>query len=256
MHLHVKLIQFKEKFSKPSTRYFQDVVIAGMATMPTRKDSFIIAFNSLIRQVDHLYLYLDHFSDPPEIAANNPKVTMIYSQDFPGLHANGKLMGLRQHKGDFIYVCADDDIYFPHDYIVNMRKALQRHHDRAIVGLHGNMLARPFKNYFKNRKLVAHYNSVLKNDREVDLLGSGAIMFKSGLLDIDVTKWPPVSMTDLGIALAAAEKHIPCVCISRKKPFVRTIKQNQTDSLYKKRKKDSKFQSELGERLVILRDRS
>jgi hypothetical protein len=69
-------------------------VVGGMATMPTRADTFAPAFKSIMPQLDRLYLYLDGHEEIPEPARHAPRVIPIFAHTAPGLHGNGKFLGL------------------------------------------------------------------------------------------------------------------------------------------------------------------
>lgn len=238
--------------SKPVVIDFSDKVVAGMATMPSRSRTFRLAFESIIRQVGHLHLYLDGHLEAPEFVSNHPKVTTYFSKDIPGLRANGKLLGLSREVKDCLYVCVDDDIYFPFDFVSRMRRSLSTYFDEAVVGPHGTILARPLIRYYDNRR-ASHYAELLKVDVIVDCLGTGAVMFRKSKFEIDLASWPQVSMVDLGLAIAATRHKIPMVCVAREKPLVITLGQNQLDSLFRARVKDDSFQTELGKRLIELK---
>ena len=229
-------------------------VVAGMATMPTRTQTFDRAFSSIIRQVDRLYLYLDGHDNVPEIARNDPRVVPIFAHEYPGLHANGKLLGLVLESEPCLYAALDDDLHFYRDYIVTMRQALAQYNDRAVVGLHGTILDRPLEDYYVNPTWRGKYRSKLKSDAEVDILGTGAVLFSSSVLQIDVRDWPKVSMTDLGLAIAAAKASIPMISIARKSYLTYDLQVSQADSLTVARNKDSSRQTNLGRELISLRD--
>ena len=101
-----------------------DRIVAGMATMPTREKTFRPAFQSIIRQVDHLYLYLDGFETIPDIVKDHPRVTATLARQEEGLHANGKFLGLVYEQQPCLYVSVDDDIYYPHNFVARLRARL------------------------------------------------------------------------------------------------------------------------------------
>ena len=230
----------------------QERVVAGMATMPSRMHTFDLSFSSLIRQVDHLYIYLDGHQEVPAIARGNSKVTLVFSKDIPDLHANGKFIGLKIEAQDCIYICADDDIYFTFDFVKRMREALALQQDQAIVGLHAKRLVRPFIRYNQSQTSITHYNSVLDKSALVDIIGTGAAMFSSSAISFDVEDWSRASMSDLGLSIEAAKRGIPLYSIARKNPLVATIEEDQTDSLYRARKKDDDLQTKLCKKLLSL----
>lgn len=230
-------------------------VVAGMATMPSRERTFSASFSSIIRQVDRLYLYLDGHETVPEIAQNNPRVVPIFAHEYPGLHANGKLLGLVLEQEPCLYACLDDDLHFSRNYIVNLRRALSRYDDAAVVGLHGTILARPLMDYYVDRIGQGNYARKWSEDSKVDLLGTGAALFSSSAVNVDVREWPRVSMTDLGLAIAAAKANLPMYSIGREQNLTFSLDRNQTDSLLQSRLKDSSRQTALGRELIDLRDR-
>ena len=228
-------------------------VVAGMATMPSRAVSFQFAFASIVRQVDKLYLYLDGHEEVPPVVRGHANVEVVFSRDHPGLHANGKLLGLTLERRECIYLCVDDDIYFPRHFVASMRHGLEQERDRAVVGLHGIRLARPLVRFFTDQVLVSHYAFPLAHATEVDLVGTGAAMFSSAVLKFDVADWPRVSMADIGLAMEAARRGLSMVSIARPGPLIVNLAEGQADSLYLARLKDDSRQTEFAKQLLSLR---
>lgn len=227
--------------------------MAGMATMPSRAVSFQFAFASIVRQVDKLYLYLDGHEEVPPVVRGHANVEVVFSRDHPGLHANGKLLGLKLERRESIYVCVDDDIYFPRHFIAGMRQGLDQEQDRAVVGLHGIRLARPLVRFFTDQVLVSHYAFPLAQATEVDLIGTGAAMFSNAALKFDVADWPRISMADIGLAQEAAKRGLPMISIARPGPLIVNLAEGQADSLYLARLKDDSHQTQLAKQLLALR---
>jgi hypothetical protein len=230
-----------------------DFIVAGMATMPSRIDTFEIAFASLIRQVDKLYLYLDGHSECPKPARNDPRVVPLLARDFPDLHANGKFLGLALEPAPCLYVSADDDLYYPYDFIATLRRGLSSYDDAAVVGYHGSILQRPLERYDLNRKTFA-YNAALRQSLPVDVLGTGAVMFSSNVLCFDVRDWPFTNMVDLGLALEAARRQTPLISLARRRKSVNVLALSQADSISRGLKRDDTRQTKLAHDLLRLRD--
>lgn len=228
-------------------------VVAGMATMPSRAMSFQFAFASIVRQVDKLYLYLDGHEEVPPVVRGHANVEVVFARDMPGLHANGKLLGLMLEQRDCIYVCVDDDIYFPRHFVSAMREGLAKEQDRAVIGLHAVRLARPLVRFFTDQVQVSHYAFPLPCATEVDLIGTGAAMFSSAALTFDVSDWPRVSMADIGLAMEAARRGLPMISIARNGPLVVNLAEGQADSLYLTRLKDDSQQTALALQLLAMR---
>nr|WP_176704630.1 hypothetical protein [Candidatus Magnetococcus massalia]CRH08300.1 protein of unknown function [Candidatus Magnetococcus massalia] len=237
-------------------RYGNRAVVAGMATMPSRFHTFRLAFLSIVRQVDHLYLYLDGFDETPDLGALQKRVTVTHSADMPGYHANGKLLGVNQVQQECTYLCIDDDIYFPYDFAARMAQALSQHNDQAVIGLHGAILNHPMTRYYEDKKGVCHYSSILEKETSVDVIGTGAAAFSTATLSFDLEQWPKVSMTDLGVAIAAAKANIPMLCIAREHPMVINLEECQQDSLFVARNRDDRLQTQLGQELIRIRQQA
>lgn len=221
------------------------VVIAGMATMPSRETTFKRAFLSIIRQVDHLYVYLDGFDEVPGLLKDRIDVTAILSSSEPGLHANGKLLGLLRHPGRFAYVSVDDDMHYCATFTSTLLSGLHRQAVPSVVGLAGGNIA-----LRESRPFIPHwYGSRLRVDQQVDVLATGAVVFNSEVLPVDVTKWPKLSMTDLGLALVAAKVGVPLVAVKRKWPLIIALAVDQEDSLSRARALGSGIQHRSQERL-------
>jgi hypothetical protein len=237
---------------QPVVRDPGEPVVAGMATLPSRAATFPKAFASIIRQVDRLYLYCDGHREVPEPARGDPRVVPVLSDEMPGLHANGKLIGVSLERHSCVFVATDDDIYYPRNFVGALRAGLAIHGDRAVVGYHGSLLARPLARYNDDRTVFS-YHRALEKAQEVDLLGTGAAMFCTRFLNFDVRRWTFTNMVDLGLALEAAKAGLPMMCLARKKRRVIMLAKTQPDSIRAGLLEDDARQTELGRELLRLR---
>jgi hypothetical protein len=226
-------------------------IVAGMATLVKRHDTFRRALASILRQVDRLYVYLDGHRDMPELVRGDPRVTAVLSRDMPGLHANGKLLGLALEPGDFTFVSVDDDFHYSPDFIGHLRTGLARYCDHAIVGYHGIMLRRPLTGYNKDKSTIPYTSRPLE-DRPVDAIGTGAAMFLSSSLRFDVRAWPYINMVDLGLAVEAAHVKLPMISIARRKRYLWPIENDQPDSIAAGLRRDDSRQTALAKELLRL----
>jgi len=95
-------------------------VVASLTTIPSRiGTSCVDAIQSLLRQVDHVYLSVsssyERFADPlviPAVLLNEPKVTIVLAKDRGPLT---KYVGALDHldPGQWIFICDDDQVYAP-----------------------------------------------------------------------------------------------------------------------------------------------
>jgi hypothetical protein len=230
-------------------------VVAGMATMPSRAATFPLALRSILPQVDRLYLYLDGHFDVPEAAQGDPRIVSILSKDIPGLRGNGKFLALSLEPAVCLYLGIDDDIAYPPNYVVSLSKGIQAYRDRAVVGYHGVILARPLVRYTRDRT-VFHFAERLHAPKIVDVLGTGTIMFFSGSLSFDVRAWQHVNAGDLCLALEAARFELPLVCLARKQGFLHALEENQADSCYAALRRDDTRETALARQLPVRRGKT
>jgi hypothetical protein len=219
-------------------------IVGGMATMPSRAHTFPTSFRSVIDQVDRLYLYLDGHEAVPEAAKDDPRVIPIFSRDVPGLHGNGKFLGLTMETGRCLYLGIDDDIAYPSTYARRMSKALAAYRGSAVVGYHGSLLLEPFTSYAKSRETI-WFAGALPKARPVDVLGTGTVMFDTGMLRFDMRTWPQVNMADLYFALEAARANLALICLPRQSRYLRALEEQQSDSIYARLLRDDSVETAL-----------
>ena len=202
-----------------------------MATMPLRTETFPSAFRSIIDQVDRLYLFLDGHEEIPEPARDDPRVVVIFSCDEPDVGSAGKFLGALREEEPCLYVCVDDDILYPPDFVSLLARELNANGSAAVVGVHGILLHEELRSYNTNRDVI-HFGDALPSRRVVDALGTGTLMFNTGVLKFDPRHWPQKNKTDLQFAIEAAKSSLPMVCVERPGKFLRPLQENQADSIY------------------------
>jgi hypothetical protein len=224
-------------------------VVAGMATMPSRAATFPLALNSIIQQVDRLYLYLDGHSEIPDLVKNDSRVVPILSSEAPGFASDGKFLGLGREFQPCLYLGVDDDIEYPPDYVVTLHNALRAANGPAVVGYHGSILNRAVKSYRSDRT-VLFFGHEMSQPRAVDVLGTGTVMFDTAHLNFDVRTWSCVNKNDLFFAIEATKAGVPLICLPRDANYLRPLATAQSDSLYVILTKDDSQETLLANELL------
>ncbi len=80
------------------------------------------------------------------------------------------------------------------------------------------------------------------------------MLFHSSAIDLDARVWPKVSMTELGLAIAAAKAQQPTISIYLDKVMAFDLTRSQAISLHSALRKDSNRQTRLGGELINLVD--
>jgi hypothetical protein len=210
--------------------------------------------DSIVRQVDRLYLYLDGHREIPAAARNDSRVVPILRREAPSLAGNGKFLGMTRESEPCLYLGVDDDIAYPPNYVAKLRAGLEAQGRPAVVGFHGVLLPGPFKSYLRDRT-VFFFASGLDQTKEVDALGTGTVMFSTGDLNFDVRMWPHINKNDLCLAREAVKAKLPLICLAREENFLCPLEREQADSIYAALKKDDRLATILAIELMALKSR-
>jgi GT2 family glycosyltransferase len=204
--------------------------VAGLATMPSRGKSVVRMVETIINQVDRLYVFLDRFSYMPDI--NHEKIVSLRSQDFGDLRANGKLLGLLFCTKGTHYYCVDDDILYPHDYCSKISEQLTLN-PKAAIGVHGNKFKNALEiNDYRTDRQVFNRSQYLSEVTEVDIASTDTIGFSTSDFMFDIRKWRKVNRVDLCLNIELESRGIKRLLIPRKKNWVRDIDNYQADSIF------------------------
>lgn len=208
-------------FSEPSRFTFtENSVVACLATYPPREDMLKDSINSLMGQVDHIFVYMNAYSHVPDFIQHMAEVDalsyVIASEN--RLRAAGKFFWA--DCGGYILLC-DDDIIYPPDYRVRMVKEINRYDRQAVVGLHGKR----FVANEQGKTLISEqfkFPTRLSRPRQVNLLGTGVAGFHSSALHrIDKQRLfeRPIDNDEV-LAVECRLKGIPMYCIPREAGWV------------------------------------
>jgi hypothetical protein len=188
--------------------------VGGLATMPSRASSLEKCIDSIISQVDLLYVYLDRYSEVPAVLKKYSNVMALLPAEAAKLlgetkdwGATGKFIGTLL-AGDCLYFGFDDDIIYPADYSKRLGDALAKFKYRALVGIHGAVFSGAAKSYTNDRRYV-HLACALEHDQVVDEIGTGTLAFRTGVFMPDFLHWPNLTMCDLTIAIDAHRMGLP-----------------------------------------------
>lgn len=235
-------------FHAPGHRRPGVPIVAGMATMPSRKETAERALASILPQVDRLWLFLDRFEDVPQIF-HHPKIEILRSADHGDLRANGKFLGLSLEEQDCIYLSVDDDILYPHDYVRRLHRHLARYRSQAVVGVHASILKPPIQTYRHSRRVLLRRRLQWLN-LEVDVLGTDSVALDSRVLRFDVREWSHVNMVDLHFAILCRRRGLPLISIRRYRDWIKHLDQNQPDSIHRALQNDDSRQTVLARELL------
>jgi hypothetical protein len=204
-----------------------------MATMPSRAHTLPRALETIVGQVDTLYLYLDKHDAVPAWLGGYSNVVPLLPRDHGSLGGTGKFLGVRLCGQPSFYCCFDDDILYAPTYVEKLVRGLLRYRGRAVVGIHGTVFRPPYRSY-ANDRWGTNFKRRLLFNRRVDEIGTGTAGFHTAFLNFDVKEWPYDFACDQDLALEADKRGYPLIALRRRKRFLRAIEEGQDDSLYRR----------------------
>ena len=161
-------------------------VTVSIATIPSRKEALKITIDSLINQVDKIYIYLNNYEEIPNYLTYNSyklktqglkKIEYFRSQNYKDLGDVGKFHCVGIIKG-YHFTC-DDDIIYPDNYIKYM---IEKGYYVIRVGAHAvNKVSYKNKMFidYPFTKYVSDFNDMYIVANSSFLIGS-----TSGICDV------------------------------------------------------------------------
>ncbi len=204
--------------------------VGGLASIPSRAADLARVLDRIVPQVERLHLFLHGYDAiPPE--AQHPRIIPVLAPRTHPYRASGKFYGLSQEAAPCLYVCFDDDILYPPDYVARIARALIRHDGDAVVGFHGFRHLPPFESYIRDRRPY-YFGHRLLFETQVDELGAGTMGFVSSRLPIDPPNWKYGDTDDLSIAIEAERLGLKRLSLPRPRRHLRGIRRHQPESLW------------------------
>lgn len=190
------------------------MIIAGIATIPTRIKEVQKTIESLLPQVDRINLALNNFTGvPPEISMLNTE-GKIWCFNTQGADEQK----FRQVEGD-IYLAADDDLIYPPDYVKVIKDRLQ-HYD--IITFHGrNFNSFPITSYYHSAGSKYRCLDKVSGDITVQFGGTGCMAFKPSNFHPTLADFPSKYMADVHLSIKAMKEGKRIMCIKHESGWIK-----------------------------------
>lgn len=207
----------------------QQTVHAAVASIPGRQAQLAAVVAAIAPQVDVLHVYLNGYATVPDFLQGKSAVRVARSQDWGDARDNGKFHFLGE-AGSY-YLTLDDDLAYPADYVRTLLLNIEKYGRRAVVGVHGVLLAHPMTRFYANRTVLGFRHGLVA-DRSVHLLGTGTVAFHRDTLALTYSDFGEPGMADLWLAIAAKRQGVPLRCIARGPGWLRPLGEAGQPSLY------------------------
>jgi len=177
------------------------MIIAQIASIPSRYYLFEKKIYSLYNQVDKINVFLNNYEKVPNYFISYPNVTGKLMDNSTGDAA--KFHGVENLEG-YIFTC-DDDLIYPPDYISTMITQIDKY--KCIITNHGRILFdRPISSYYRDNIVGYHCLLDVKDDHRVDVGGTGVMGFHSKDFKIKYSDFKLPNMADIWVAVNAWNK--------------------------------------------------
>lgn len=217
-------------------------VVATLATLARREDSFRQMLPTILGQVDHTFIALGGYPDVPDFLRGLERVSVFLCESGPDLGASSRFLCLEALNRLAVVLVVDDDILYPPDYAARMVEGLDRFGGQALLGVHGRIFLPPHASYSEHA-FSHHFQAALEGASHVHEVGVGTCAFLSDRLAVDPRSWDRYDMDDIVLAIEAEKRGLPRIAIDREKNWLRPLAEDQHDSLWRKMRADDSEQS-------------
>lgn len=191
------------------------MIVAGIATIPSRIEQVKKTIESLASQVDWIHLCLNNFIAIPDFLKGEidgyDNVLCVITQ-------GSDEQKFRQVEGD-IYLSCDDDLCYPPNYVQVIKDRLE-HYD--IISFHGrNFNAFPIQSYYKSAGSKYRCLDKVSSDVYVQVGGTGCMAFKPQKFSVTLADFPSKYMADVHLAIKARKENKRIMCIAHEANWIK-----------------------------------
>ncbi len=192
-------------------------IIGGIATILSREDILKRVLDSIVPQVDMLFVALNGYDKEPEwlhktYNINCVKVTTILSDNSKGDAMKFAMADIP----DCYFLSFDDDLQYPTGYVEKMVGGVEKY--KALVSLHGRKYSKgaDFKHWVGNYRCL----NTVERDVYVNLIGSGCAAFSTNQLRLSLDMFETTNKADCYLSRAASQQGVPMVVLAHQRDYL------------------------------------
>jgi len=192
------------------------MITAQIASLPERVDSLHNTVNSLLPQVDKLFVALNGYTKVPDFLLENEKIEYVILDNSLGDAA--KFYDIEKREG-YIFTC-DDDLVYPKKYVEYMISKIKLH--RSPVSLLGKIYDKtPIASFKVDYTTLYRCLGTVHKDRQVDVGGTGAMAFHTDDIKVRLSDFPVKNMADIWMAKVAKEQDVSIWVVEHSRNYVK-----------------------------------
>lgn len=220
-------------------------VYAGIASIPEREEQLKNAIASIIPYIDHLFVFLNNYTQLPSWLLPFKNVTSFLStKENSNKGDAGKFFGLNKiNTSDFYYFTIDDDMVYPKDYTWKMINKIECFNRKAVVGCGGYIMKSVVNHFYNDRAYSWHISQPNAADRSVHILHTCLTAWHSSTIQFGYEYCMRPNMGDIWLALAAQAQKVPMILIERPADWVKVQAIHPAKTIFGKYKNDCSEQT-------------
>lgn len=202
------------------------MITAHMATFPPRAPIVRKAVNSLINQVDKVFIYFNEYDEDsvPSWAKDDDRIVWECSESsgYGDLGDVGKFYfcseEMREKYGvtGTVLTC-DDDIFFPAWHSDRALRYLNSEAKGAIASHHGAIIDPNCSDYYARRKKTFQVLFNVVGIHRVNVPGTGCMFFNLEVFKPSLSMFKHINMTDIFVGKWATENNVTVLAVPHKK---------------------------------------
>lgn len=197
----------------------KDKISVCIASIPHRRYSLEDAINSLLPQVDAVYLFLNNYSE-----SDVEQIKQICSEKIEYIigdnkHSDASKFYWADKLSGFI-LTADDDIVYPSDYAKKIIEGIEKYARKSIVSFHGRTLKFPMDSYYRDYSAYFGFNNKLAEDVFVHIAGTGCMGWHSSSISVSMNDFPSPNMADIHISILAQKNKVPVAVLAHEENWI------------------------------------
>ena len=188
-------------------------VVACLATIPSRSKQLKLVCESLLPQVDRLFIYFNNYQDEevPPWAKSIDKIEYETSSsgEYGDLGDVGKFYFCSEEMRDkygingYVFTC-DDDIVYPDWYTKRTSHFIEYNYPDCLLSYHGSIILRRNSPYHVNGTRRTYFASkTVSNVTPVHVGGTGCMCFHTSTFRPSLKIFKHTNMSDIFVAVWA-----------------------------------------------------
>lgn len=186
------------------------MISCGIASIPIRVNCLKRTLDSIRTQVDLVFVTLNGYEYAPPYLEFMDNVSYTFSDNSLG---DAMKFQMASHCSGY-YLALDDDLEAEIGYVDKLIAGVEKYN--GLISLHGKLYPAPVISY---KQWHGNYRCLdeVKEDVQVNLIGSGCCAFKTSRLNVNLAEFKLPNMSDVWLSKIATEQNVPMVVLAHPK---------------------------------------